>query len=445
VSERPPAILVDGVSKSFRLPREQVHTLKEKALHPFRRPGHDTLRALRDVSLSVEQGEFFGIVGRNGSGKSTLLKCLAGIYATDHGRIYVNGRMSTFIELGVGFNPDLPARDNVMINATMLGLSPREARRRFDRIIDFAELEEFVDLKLKNYSSGMLVRLAFSVMIQVDADILLIDEVLAVGDAAFQQKCYEEFGRIRRSGATVLLVTHDMGAVRRFCDRAMLLEHGRRVELGEPEHVGDRYLQLNFDAEARAEEEAVADGGHAGEAPEPEAAEKPETETEPEPEPETRLGDRRAEIVESWFEDEHGKRTKVLRTGRPCTFRTRVRFKERLEDPLFGVNFHNSDGDHVWAANNLYDEKSGIFEAGAEIVFDVGFDNVFAPDRYFATPAVANAAGGQAWHDRRSRFAAVMVTGTRPGQGLVELPFDVTVERAHADAGVEPVPVEEPR
>ena len=258
-----PAVLVDGVSKTFQIPHEQVHTLKERALHPFRRAGHDDLRALRDVSFAVERGEFFGIVGRNGSGKSTLLKCLAGIYRTDRGRIYVDGRMSTFIELGVGFNMDLAAYDNVLLNATMLGLSQRETRARYDRIIDFAELREFADLKLKNYSSGMLVRLAFSVMIQVDADILLIDEVLAVGDAAFQQKCYDEFARIRRSGTTVLFVTHDMNAVQRFCDRAMLLEHGRPVELGEPERVGDRYLQLNFsrdarDAEAREAGDAAA-------------------------------------------------------------------------------------------------------------------------------------------------------------------------------------------
>src|SRR5213078_1375216 len=231
-TEALPAVVVDDVSKSFRLPHERVHTLKERALHPLRRSGHDTLRALRDVSFVVERGEFFGIVGRNGSGKSTLLKCLAGIYATDRGQIYVNGRMSTFIELGVGFNPDLPARDNVMINATMLGLSPREARRRFDSVIDFAELRDFTDLKLKNYSSGMMVRLAFSVMIQVDAEILLIDEVLAVGDAAFQQKCFEEFERIKRSHSTVLFVTHDMGSVQRFCDRALLLEHGKIAELG---------------------------------------------------------------------------------------------------------------------------------------------------------------------------------------------------------------------
>src|SRR6266705_3410278 len=197
-----PPVLVDQACKRFEIPREQVSTLKERALHPFRRSATDTLHALRGVSFAVEPGEFFGIVGRNGSGKSTLLKCLAGIYGVDSGHIYVNGRTSTFIELGVGFNPDLPARDNALLNATMLGLSPREARRRFDSVIDFAELGEFVDLKIKNYSSGMLVRLAFAVMIYVDAEILLIDEVLAAGDAAFQQKCYDEFERIRRSGAT---------------------------------------------------------------------------------------------------------------------------------------------------------------------------------------------------------------------------------------------------
>src|SRR5205823_4668081 len=222
-----PAVVVDGVSKTFSIPREQVHTLKERALHPLRRTGSERFEALKDVSFAVPAGEFFGIVGRNGSGKSTLLKCMAGVYAVDGGAIYVNGRVSTFIELGVGFNPDLAARDNVVLNAIMMGLTPSDARARFERVIEFAELDEFVDLKLKNYSSGMHVRLAFSVMIQVDAEILLIDEVLAVGDAAFQQKCYDEFARIRSSGATVLLVTHDMNAVQRFCDRAMLLEHGR--------------------------------------------------------------------------------------------------------------------------------------------------------------------------------------------------------------------------
>jgi ABC-type polysaccharide/polyol phosphate transport system ATPase subunit len=355
-----PAILVDALSKSFHLPRERVHTLKERVLHPLRRMQYDSFHALRDVSFDVAPGEFFGVVGRNGSGKSTLLKCMAGIYATDAGRIFVRGRMSTFIELGVGFNPDLPARDNVILNATMLGLSPREARQRVDAVIDFAELREFSELKLKNYSSGMLVRLAFSVMIQVDADILLIDEVLAVGDAAFQQKCFEEFERIKRSGTTVLLVTHDMGAVDRFCDRAMLLEHGRCVQIGDPEHVAMRYLQLNFSEEARAAEasEEVTDRAAA-------PAATPDS---------LRLGDRGAEIIDAWFEDETGARAEMLTGGTRAAFAMRVRFAVDVEDPGFGVSVQNSRRDHIFAAGTGAEgPHPGWYRAGEEVVVRFGF------------------------------------------------------------------------
>ena len=171
-----------------------------------------------------------------------MLKCLAGIYAVDAGRMFASGRMSTFIELGVGFNPDLPARDNALLNATMLGLSPREARRRFDSVIEFAELQDFVDLKIKNYSSGMLVRLAFSVMIHVDAEILLIDEVLAVGDAEFQKKCMDHIHGLRRRGVTIVLVTHDMMSLPKFCDRGILLERGQVTDEGSPQQVVHNYL-----------------------------------------------------------------------------------------------------------------------------------------------------------------------------------------------------------
>jgi ABC-2 type transport system ATP-binding protein len=416
MSTLPPAVLVDGVTKTFKLPREYVHTLKERALHPLRRSGHDILDALDEVSFAVKKGEFFGIVGRNGSGKSTLLKCMAGIYRVDAGRIYVNGRVSTFIELGVGFNPDLAAYDNVILNATMLGLSTREARRRYDGIIDFAELHEFVDLKLKNYSSGMLVRLAFAVMIQVDAEILFIDEVLAVGDAAFQQKCFDEFARIRRSGATVLLVTHDLGAVQRFCDRALLLERGRVAEIGDPPFVADRYLELNFSLAARAQEqdhraededETSAHATH-DEAGQPAAV---------------RLTDGSADIVEAWFEDGSGNRTDVLQAREPCTFKARVRFNSRLSDPAFGFAMYSSQDELVFGADNALLAQSGPFDDGDEIVFAISFENLLAPDRYWVTPSVAPSTGGLRWHDRRPRFAEVMVTGSRRAAGMLEIPF----------------------
>jgi ABC-2 type transport system ATP-binding protein len=417
VNLAPPVVVVDDVSKDFRLPHERTHTLKERALHPLGRTGFDTLHALRSVSFAVERGEFFGIVGRNGSGKSTLLKCLAGIYGVDSGRIYVNGQMSTFIELGVGFNMDLAAYDNIVLNATMLGLSPREARRRFDRIIEFAELEEFVELKIKNYSSGMLVRLAFAVMIQVDADILLIDEVLAVGDAAFQQKCFDEFTRIRHEGRTVLLVTHDMSAVQRFCDRAMLLENGKVVELGDPERVGNRYLELNFSEQARAAE--------AGEEAAPGSA-------EPEVERPVRYGDGRAEILEAWFEDADGRRTDALPHGKQATFAARVRFNEDVEDPLIGLNLVNSHRDHCLSASNLKGPKLGLCKAGGELTFRIAFDCIFSPDRYFATPAIA--AGPGAWIDRRERLVDVMVTGIERSDSIVTIPYEVTIDRAEVSA-----------
>ena len=239
------SVSVTGLRKEFRLPHERHDTLKERLAHPFRRVHHETLTALDGVSFDVREGEFFGIAGRNGSGKSTLLKCVSGIYRPDGGSLNVQGRLAPFIELGVGFNPDLTAADNVILGAVLLGLTPRQARERFDDIVRFAELERFIDLKLKNLSSGMQVRLAFAVTIQVDADILVFDEVLAVGDSGFQQKCFERFERLKQEGRTVLVVTHDMAMVERFCDRALLLDSGRVAETGEPEEIARAYDRLN--------------------------------------------------------------------------------------------------------------------------------------------------------------------------------------------------------
>jgi ABC-type polysaccharide/polyol phosphate transport system ATPase subunit len=390
-------VVVDGVSKRFHLPHERVHTLKERALHPFRRSGSERFEALKDVSFAVEQGEFFGIVGRNGSGKSTLLKCLAGIYRVDEGAIYLDGRLSTFIELGVGFNPDLPARDNVLINGVMLGLPPREARARYDAVIEFAELRQFEELKLKNYSSGMQVRLAFSVMIQVDADVLLIDEVLAVGDAAFQQKCFDVFNRLRDEGRTIIFVTHDMNAVRRFCDRAVLLEKGRMRMIGPPGEVGQAYTELNF-AQRDDEGEAV--------------------EREP--------GGTEAEILEAWWEDADGERRPSLRQGQPVVFRARVRFNAPVRSPAVAVVFENERHQPLLATSTDWARRStGEFEAGDEADFAVAFDMVFAPGRIFATPWISQ--GGRRVLDRRPNLATVVVTGEHAAGGLVDLPHEVTL------------------
>ena len=239
-----PAIEVDHVSKAFRLPHERRTTLKEYFLHPLHRTGYEEQHALTDITFRVEPGEFFGIIGPNGSGKSTLLKIIAGIYRQDAGTVRVNGLLSPFIELGVGFNPELTARDNIRINGTLLGLSRRELDERYAEIVAFSELERFVDQKLKNFSSGMQVRLAYAIGIQVDFDVLLLDEVLAVGDAAFQEKCFATFERFRAEGRTIVLVTHALDIVQRFGDRAALLLGGRIQALGPPDDVTDHYRAL---------------------------------------------------------------------------------------------------------------------------------------------------------------------------------------------------------
>jgi ABC-2 type transport system ATP-binding protein len=395
-------IVVESVGKSFRLPEERVQTLKERALHPRRRSKYQKFSSLEDVSFDVRRGEFFGIAGRNGSGKSTMLKCLAGIYRVDRGAIWMNGRISTFIELGVGFNPDLAARDNVVLNGIMMGLSPREARARYDAVMDFAELREFEELKLKNYSSGMHVRLAFSVAIQVDADILLIDEVLAVGDAAFQQKCFDVFVRMRDEGRTIVFVTHDMSALIRFCHRALLLEKGRMVTVGEPNEVADRYLEINFDQAEDNSAEAVAVRRQEQGAP--------------------------GSIIEAWIEDESGKRVSAIAQGRRITAKVRTRFHAYVQDPEVGLHVINDEHTVMLNVSSAQNGASGLrFGAGEEVVFSFTFENVLGPRRYSPTVTLARRGTGLDIIDRIDAAFSFVVTGARATGGLIDVPVEVGV------------------
>lgn len=400
-----PAVSVVGAGKTFRIPHQQATTLKERALHPLRAATYRELAALRDISVEIPQGEFFGIVGRNGSGKSTLLKCLARIYGIDRGRIAINGRLSPFIELGVGFNPELTARDNVTINAIMLGLSRREAHRRFDEIIAFAELEEFLDLRLKNYSSGMHVRLAFAVAIQVDAEILLVDEVLAVGDAAFQQKCFDQFLRLKREGRTIVFVTHDMGAVERFCDRAMLIEQGATVAIGDPADIARRYNELNFGRLAAAGDASPV-----------------------------QVGERAAEISRGWFEDEHGEQIVALAQGEPCRACIEVTFRTDIDEPIFSVTLRN-EARHiilVLRSDNAPRKQGRVrYRAGEQAIVRLTFENWLAPSRYTSSPSVVRAGSGADVLDTREDAASLMVHGTRVTGGVIDLPHETTITRAN--------------
>jgi ABC-type polysaccharide/polyol phosphate transport system ATPase subunit len=394
-----PAVSVESVSKRFRLPHEQYSTLKQRVLRPRRSRTFSELHALNDVSFDVAPGEFFGIVGRNGSGKSTLLKCLAGIYGADSGTIAVDGRLSPFIELGVGFHPELSARDNVVINAIMLGLTKRQALERFDEIIAFAELEEFVDLKLKNYSSGMTVRLGFAVAIQVDAEILLVDEVLAVGDIAFQQKCFDQFERMKADGRTIVFVTHDMGAVRRFCDRAMLIERGTMLDIGDPETISAKYEEVNFGK--LGDEEAVSRA----------------------------TGVPRVRVLRTWCEDEAGAEVTTVAQGARCSACMEVEFSEEAVDPVFAIAFRNEVRHTIYVARSDAAGATGAFAAGQRSTVRLGFPNWLAASAYTLSPSVL-ASDTRLVLDQQADAATLTVESARFTGGVAELPTDVEIERA---------------
>lgn len=235
------AVKVSGVSKSFKLPHEKNTSVKSFVVNPFKKRTFEKQQVLKDINFEIKKGEFFGIVGRNGSGKSTLLKLLAGIYSPNKGHIQINGKLTPFIELGVGFNPELTGRENVFLNGALLGFNRKEMLAMYDGIVEFAEIERFMDQKLKNYSSGMQVRLAFSIAIRAKSDILLIDEVLAVGDAGFQTKCFNYFRQLKKDKQTVVFVSHDMESVQQFCDRAMLIDKGEIKTIGDPHVIAAQY------------------------------------------------------------------------------------------------------------------------------------------------------------------------------------------------------------
>ncbi|HTX47439.1 MAG TPA: ABC transporter ATP-binding protein [Solirubrobacteraceae bacterium] len=403
----PVSIEVRDVEKTFRIPDRKVDTLKERVVHPLHKIEYRELHALRGISFDVHEGEFFGIVGRNGSGKSTLLKVLASIYRADHGTVRMAGRLAPFIELGVGINPALTARENVALNGVMMGLGRREAMRRLDAVLEFAELQEFVDLKLKNYSSGMMVRLAFAVMVQADADVMLVDEVLAVGDAAFGQKCMDVFREKRDAGKTIVLVTHDMATVQAFCDRAMLMHDGEQRVLGEPDEAALGYFRLNFA------------GHHAG----------PAEDAQP-----TSVPDINVKLVDTWLEDQNGLRVENIEQETTFRFNLLVQARQPLTDAVFNFHCLNMDGHWVFAFSKAVEDEHGqprAVAAGERVRIVAEIENPLVPGRYALECWMSRS------HDQGSvavhimRLLDFVVFGTRPGGGSVLMTGEV-------DAVVEP-------
>jgi ABC-type polysaccharide/polyol phosphate transport system ATPase subunit len=408
VADNPVAIEVRGVSKAFRIPDHRVESIKERALHPLRKVDYRTLQALRDVSFDVREGEFFGIVGRNGSGKSTLLKIIASIYGKDAGRVRIAGRVAPFIELGVGFDPELTARENAVLNGVLMGLTLRESRRRFDSVLDFAELRDFVDLKLKNYSSGMMVRLAFAVMVQADADVMLIDEVLAVGDAAFARKCLDVFQDRRRAGKTIVLVTHDMGTVQSLCHRAMLLEEGRMVQIGDPEDVALAYQRLNFTGQPDTRAST-----HAGVNQNAEM-------------------DVNARVLRARLHDGAGETVDNVEQGTPVHLETAFEARRRLRRPRFLLKVVNEDGVVVGGLSKDMQADAGV---GETVELAGRIDTPLTPGRYFLDVWIVQPEEAEAVVVQGVRVLDFVVFGTDDQGGIVTLEGELSPRRADAGEG----------
>jgi ABC-type polysaccharide/polyol phosphate transport system ATPase subunit len=401
MTDRPVVLEVRGVGKTFRIPTHRVDSFKERATHPLRQIEYREQHALRDVTFDVRQGEFFGVVGRNGSGKSTLLKILSSIYAADRGRIRVAGRLAPFIELGVGFNMEMTSRDNVVLNAVMMGVGRREAARRLDSVLEFAGLREFADLKLKNYSSGMLVRLAFATMVEADADIMLVDEVLAVGDAEFAQKCMDVFQARRRAGRTLVLVTHDMATVESMADRALLLEAGELAYIGDPQETALRYFRVNF---ARQHES-------------------------PEPDPSGGVWDVNVKPVDAWLENPGGERVENLEQGEPIGLRIVLEARRELASPIFAIHVVDAKGTMIFGFNRTLDDGApATVPPGGRVRLSGTIENKLLPGRYFVHCYVARSReqGDVAMH--QLRLLDFVVFGTRPGPGNVSVRADLRAE-----------------
>ncbi len=350
------AVRVGRVSKNFRLPHEKVSSVKNLFVHAVRylrnHRTYEVQHALKDVSFEVKQGEFFGIVGRNGSGKSTLLKMLAGIYQPSKGKIQVNGKLVPFIELGVGFSPELTGRENVYLNGALLGFSKKEIEAQYKDIVDFAELEPFMDQKLKNYSSGMQVRLAFSMAVRAKADVLLIDEVLAVGDADFQRKCFNYFNNLKKEKTTVIFVSHNMDAVREYCDRAMLIENSEVVEIGSTDEVAEKYLQLFM--------EDKTDDGIGGEE-------------------ENRWGDQAIKVID----------IKVEVTKETIIIKETIKATQAIEHPIAGFRIRDAAGSDITGTNTLIENKTlQNFEKGQTAVLVWQMYNCLRDGKYSVDPAL---------------------------------------------------------
>lgn len=403
-SETKSMVVVNDLVKSFKLPHEQHAGIKQAVVNVFNsKKGYEKQEVLKNISFDIKEGEFFGIVGRNGSGKSTLLKLLAGIYAPDSGLVQVNGSLTPFIELGVGFNPELTGRENVFMNGALLGFSKSEMQTMYDDIVSFAEIDRFMDQKLKNYSSGMQVRLAFSIAIRAQSDILLLDEVLAVGDAMFQKKCYEYFKQLKKEKRTVIFVSHDTNALLEYCDRGILLEKGEINYEGNINQVVNRYIGILNRQEASASTAAPQNVAHSGSG--------------------------RAEIISITAPPVNkGETTSLYTEDHPeVVIKMKVLANEDIEKPIYGISIYDSSGQRIFAGNNLWAMREvQPMKKGEKIEVTWRIPNIFSSGTFTISPGLA-ASGGSEVLDGMENAATFKVSKRQLSNAYTNLDYAMDV------------------
>jgi lipopolysaccharide transport system ATP-binding protein len=401
----PSVIVVRNLSKSYRIWESPAARLLspfqeaaaqlplpsgwQQSLQGSARRRYRDFWALRDISFEVKKGESFGIIGRNGSGKSTLLQIIARTLQPSTGHIDVRGRVAALLELGSGFNPEFTGRENVYLNASILGFSRAETNARFDEIADFADIGDFLDQPVKTYSSGMMIRLAFSVSIAVKPDILIVDEALSVGDAAFQRKCYRRIEELRERGCTFLFVSHDLNAVTNLCHQALLLDHGQNLYLGEPAECGNRYQQLIFGEAAKTSLLDYGDGG--------------------------------AKFTDVWLENLEGVRQTSIVSGQPIRFCYEMEFYREADNPVFGLRATNVHGVLLVSTNTaLLNRKTGAFKAGSKVTVRWEFPLPVVPGYVFFSAGCSHA-DQDVFYCRKLDVLKAPVLGTFMNAGLMNV------------------------
>ncbi len=409
-------IVVDGVSKEFRLQRDPPGSVKEMFTRRDRSREATHFWALDDVSIEIEEGSMYALIGHNGSGKSTLLRCIAGIYKPTKGQVKIDGRISTLLELGAGFHPDLSGRENIYLNATILGMSRKEIDKKFDEIVAFAGVEKFIDSPVKVYSTGMYVRLGFSVAVHVQPEILIIDEVIAVGDEEFQRKCFDHLYALRKQGVTIVVVTHGMSTVETMCDRAAWLDHGRlQIEGPAPEVTAGYMTKVNA-AEAKRRREAVGIDGDSS------------------------VSTEAIQLVSVEFLDESGEVVLAATHDRPLTLRLNYRATQPVASPQFGIALHTANGIILTGTNTQIDQvDTGLVMGEGRVEFVIPRVPL-VPGEYLLSIAITDTQIQHFFVRRDKEWRLLVRHGDAlPPHGLMDLSGTWAVEPERADVVRHPV------